>query len=70
MSEDRKNTPETALKDEEMDNVSGGVCRRSQDEKQVQCTICKGLFPEYQLQGGYCGKCLEELHAQGVFPPI
>lgn len=68
MRDEKKNTHETALNDEELDRVSGGISRRA--EHKAACQRCGDELPVTSLLGGYCSKCLDELHKQGVYPPI
>ncbi|MCR4772091.1 MAG: hypothetical protein K5855_07225 [Oscillospiraceae bacterium] len=56
------------LTDEALDAVSGGISRRT--GRKAACRRCEGEFPEASLLGGYCSNCLDELHEQGVYPPI
>lgn len=70
---DKKTTiPEAELSDDRLDAVSGGVKRDGDHNasKQTACKRCGNPFPSKQLYGGYCGTCIEELHRQGVYPPI
>ena len=59
-------TPE--LPDETLDAVTGGV--HSRVAHKAECKRCGDEFPSTALFGGYCSKCLDELHKQGVYPPI
>ena len=66
--EDKKNVnPTPELNDESLDTVTGGAGR---PQRKARCSRCGDELPETTLLGGYCGKCLEELHKQGVYPPI
>ena len=69
MSENKKNAPEAALDDAALNDAAGGVSRRG-TVRQVKCSRCEGWFPETSTTGGYCAKCLDFLHSQGVYPPI
>jgi len=68
MSDNTKiENPSPELKDDALDEVSGGVFDRVEHER---CQRCNDRFPVYDLLGGYCSKCLDELHKQGVYPPL
>ena len=66
--EDNKNidmNPE--VKDEELDEISGGASRQPKQQEMKRCARCQTLIPEDKTPG-YCDTCLEELNRQGVHP--
>ena len=66
--EDNKNidmNPE--VKDEELDEVSGGASRRPTQQETKSCARCQKEIPVNKTPG-YCDECLQELNKQGVHP--
>lgn len=63
----KKNAPEGALNEEELNNASGGVSRA---DRYAPCKRCGKQFRELSLVGGLCQNCLEELHKMGGHPLI
>ena len=68
MKDEKKNTHETELNDEELDRFSGGGSRGT--GRKAACKRCGAEPSAASLLGGYCSNCLDELHRQGVYPPI
>ncbi len=69
MSNQKKiENPTPELNDESLDTVTGGVYSRVAHK--AECKRCGYEFPSTALLGGYCSNCLDELHKQGVYPPI
>ena len=67
MDENKPKVPEAELNDAELDAAAGGVSRGDSKKK---CKKCENWFPKSSLMGGYCPDCLEDLHRQGVYPPL
>ncbi len=68
MSENKSIDPKLEVKDEELDEISGGI--RPKQEKQEEtkpCTRCQKPIPVDKIPG-YCDECLAELNRQGVHP--